>query len=256
MAKFYHAGDLGDIIFSLPTIRALGGGRLVLSPHLGDLQADTKPSVAMTRARAAILHELLVRQPYISGVDVVEGHWEDRGGYNLNKFRNFVALHRHDPNPTVTNLAHLHLIAFQQSLSHADSSWLQVDFPWCPVDRPIVIGRSRKIHRTGFPWTGLLDRYAAQMLVLGTKEEWDSFQPWHARLQWIRTSDLFGAATILARASVYIGNESALFAVAEGLKVPVVLERVFQNRNMFNRETGLYNETDFDKIVKFIEAFV
>jgi hypothetical protein len=33
--RFKHSGDLGDIIFSLPTIRALGGGTLYLDPAGG-----------------------------------------------------------------------------------------------------------------------------------------------------------------------------------------------------------------------------
>ena len=33
---FKHSGDLGDVIFSLPTIRALGGGQLLLDPEGGE----------------------------------------------------------------------------------------------------------------------------------------------------------------------------------------------------------------------------
>lgn len=36
MAKtFKHSGDLGDIIFALPAVRALGGGILYLDPDGG-----------------------------------------------------------------------------------------------------------------------------------------------------------------------------------------------------------------------------
>ena len=36
MNTFKHSGDIGDIIFSLPTIKALGGGKLYLDPEGGE----------------------------------------------------------------------------------------------------------------------------------------------------------------------------------------------------------------------------
>jgi len=31
MNNFFHSGDTGDIIFSLPTIKAMGGGKLYIT---------------------------------------------------------------------------------------------------------------------------------------------------------------------------------------------------------------------------------
>ena len=39
MKTFKHSGDMGDIIFSLPTIRALGGGVLYLDPRGGQKES-------------------------------------------------------------------------------------------------------------------------------------------------------------------------------------------------------------------------
>ena len=35
MKTFKHSGDMGDIVFSIPTVRALGGGVLYLDPDGG-----------------------------------------------------------------------------------------------------------------------------------------------------------------------------------------------------------------------------
>ena len=44
MPTFKHSGDLGDIIFALPAVRALGGGTLLLDPQGG----ASEPAVAET----------------------------------------------------------------------------------------------------------------------------------------------------------------------------------------------------------------
>ena len=74
---FKHSGDLGDIIYSLPTIRALGGGILYLDPEGGandkyvrDQSVDGR--TRLNKLTIDSLTPLLEAQPYIEKVKYLE----------------------------------------------------------------------------------------------------------------------------------------------------------------------------------------
>src|SRR2546430_16669588 len=61
--RFYHSGDLGDIIYALPAIRALGGGTLYLGPEIRlPFKVRTRQQFNWTSFEA--LAPLLRFQPY------------------------------------------------------------------------------------------------------------------------------------------------------------------------------------------------
>ena len=63
--KFYHSGDIGDIIYSLPTIRHLGGGCLILSPDYDGMKIRDP----MNYYKATQLKEILSNLDFIVKVD-------------------------------------------------------------------------------------------------------------------------------------------------------------------------------------------
>src|SRR5947208_2662564 len=91
---FKHSGDLGDIIFSLPTVRALGGGVLYLDPTGGELEPLVKEPLKLrthtklTAAAIDSLRPLLLLQEYIADVRFWHG---ERVDYNLDEFRRSTA---------------------------------------------------------------------------------------------------------------------------------------------------------------------
>ena len=97
---FKHSGKLGDIIYSLPTIRALGGGVL----HLAEC-----PELKFGSREIGAILPLLRVQPYIRGVKIWDGTPVD---YDLDSFRSG----RVDR----TNLASLFLSQFGISDSERD----------------------------------------------------------------------------------------------------------------------------------------
>src|SRR6185369_9369958 len=60
--KFYHSGDYGDIIYSLPTIRELGGGEIYLGP---DNRSGMATRQKFDATIAANIIPLLEAQPFI-----------------------------------------------------------------------------------------------------------------------------------------------------------------------------------------------
>src|SRR5580765_1733925 len=112
---FKHSGDLGDIIFSLPTIRALGGGVLYLDPTGGETEPRVKEPLKLrthtklTAAAIDSLRPLLLLQEYIADVRFWGGEPVD---HNLDEFR------RSAPQ---LNLADAHLQAFDLPTSNRDT---------------------------------------------------------------------------------------------------------------------------------------
>src|SRR5262245_4479727 len=116
MRSFKHSGDMGDIIYALPTIRIVGGGNLFLS------KADFtrhQPNAAYL----ANIGPLLECQSYIKSVQLYDGR---AVAFDLDLFR-FI---KND----CTNIAVRHLRAFGLPESEIDRQWLFVEpKPVAPV---------------------------------------------------------------------------------------------------------------------------
>ena len=78
--SFLHSGDLGDIIYSLPSIKKLGGGTLYLNPSANNLQNNYPIKTKLTKNSINLLRPLLLEQEYIYDVSIWNGNAID---YNL-----------------------------------------------------------------------------------------------------------------------------------------------------------------------------
>ena len=111
LRSFYHTGDLGDIIASLPVIRQLGGGELVIGN-----QSQTNPGWrAMEGERFNAIKPLIEAQPYISTVRFE--HQPQGIDFDFSEFRR--------------------VYSREYSLSQAQARWLNVSNlnldPWLEV---------------------------------------------------------------------------------------------------------------------------
>jgi hypothetical protein len=220
---FGHSGDLGDIIYSLPTIRAVGGGTLYLYHTPG------KTSHGMTVEKAESLRSLLMLQPYIK--DVVwcpDGH-ED---HNLNGFR--------DHYRGLRNLADCHLATHGLGPEHRERAWLQVDAP--VTDFPVVLHRSQRYHNNAFPWRAVVEKYRGKAVMVGFTAEWELFCREFGHVPYVHTANLLEVARIIAGCRLFVGNQSSPEAICEGLKQNKILEVSTQvpNSCMFKRLGAVY----------------
>ena len=199
---FRHSGKLGDVVYSLPAIRALGGGRLFLN-------ADGR--YGMGSAAAEALLPLLREQPYLTAADIWRGEPVD---VDLDAFRG--------QDPGRNNLADCHLNAFGLRRSERDIAWLHV-----PADQyrdDYVFSRS--LLRPGVPgfWQSCVKAVGARAVFLGSAQEHRAFCEMFGDVAWAPTPDLRQAARIIASSRLFIGNQSCLLAIAEALKKPTVIE--------------------------------
>lgn len=202
---FSHSGDLGDIIYALPTIRAAGGG------HLALFNAPGKTTHPMTQRRADALAPLLELQPYISSVKFYPlGHPD----HDLNGFRDHWRPER--------NLADMHLATHGLSASERFREWIDVGSP-NPV-ASTVFCRSERYHNPAFPWRRMVAQYGHVAVFLGSSQEHVAFTNNCGPVPHFETANLLEAARVLAGSKLCIANQSSLLAIAEGLKLRIIAE--------------------------------
>lgn len=235
---FKHNGDLGDIIYALPTIRALGGGKLALFNDPG------VTSFQMSPQRVALISDLLIAQRYITDVE-----YSRIGGSvtDLTVFRRHIG--------KGMNLVDTHLYAMGLPSMMIHVPWIEVE-PKRVVD--VVVWRTPRWHSFEFPWKLFFERFGKLRVgFIGYPEEHREFvRLTGLDVTHIKTENLLDAARIIAGSIVCMGNQTCLAAIAHALAHPMILE--IHNRSplaVFNYG-GLCNVYDpnfkFDEGLKHV----
>lgn len=213
MPTFKHSGDLGDIIFALPTIRAMGGGVLLLDPTGGE--GEIARRTKLTDAGIEFLRPLLERQPYLR--EVAPWRPGQPVDFNLNVFRRTVKQGH--------NLADAHLLSFGLPTSERDTPWLTVDAPVRVA--PFVMNRTVRYTGNFHFWVRALRQLPEGSFVfVGLPKEHEIFQytfperpvPYHP------TPSAMDLARVIAGCDEFAGNASLPHALAEAMKKTVTVE--------------------------------
>lgn len=201
---FKHSGRLGDIVYALPAIRALGGGRLLLDP-------DAVPGFSKNEAAAVL--PLLETQSYLAGVAVRRGETAD---YDLDRFRKVGTSHG--------NLVRAHLTAVGLDPSAYEGPWIETDELGEAEAFEVVLARScRRPDIPGF-WQRVCELVGREAVFVGTRKEHGEFESRFGPIPFAATNDLKELAALIHRCRLFIGNQSCPYAIAEGLGKPAVLE--------------------------------
>lgn len=206
---FGHSGDMGDIIYALPTIRAAGGGILYLYAKPGTA------SVGMNENRAASLRSLIIQQRYIEDVIFCpNGRPPHAADHKLNEFRHHFAPGR--------NLADVHLATHGFGPEHRNEEWIRVGHRI--KAKEVVFARSTRYRNDSFPWRRIWEECGAVAGFVGTSEEHQDFCEQIGSVARIETANLLEVARVIAGSALFIGNQSCPAAISEGLKHPMILE--------------------------------
>ena len=199
---FVHAGDIGDVIYCLPSIRFWGGGILKFSEK-GSAREKMSPG------RVDLIAPLLLQQPYIKQIEM---HDE---GYADFDFRAFRIMHAHHKN-----------------LLEGHSQWVGCPpnagkIPWITVVKKklfqYVVNRTARYHNDKFPWQKI-GRLGLDATFVGTVEEFEEMKKLWPTLSHTVTPTYLEAAQLIAGSERYIGNQSACYAIAEAMKHPRIQE--------------------------------
>lgn len=234
---FHHSGDAGDVIYSLPVIKSLGGGVLFLSTD------NRHPWPANTRwaqsggdpSWAGSLATLIDRQPYIWRTLFTHG-FPFSTDVDLNKFREFYRT----PRPEIwDSLFTLHCKAFDVKYAQ-DEPWLQIEEVRRVEGRDIVVNRTERFLNPDFPWQDLVRKYGKRMVFLGTPVEHAKFAQF-GTIPRVPTANLLEVAQVIAGGKLFIGNQSCPLSIAIGLGKNHVVEAWRKNANCrFNRKSQIH----------------
>lgn len=220
---FHHTGDLGDIIAALPTIRQLGGGKLLISN-------EATGFIRPMENRFGFIRSLLEAQPYIQGVE-----W----GPARHGTRSFDAF-RSNLRPGMS-LAHAQAKLMGIHGDELDlSPWLVV--PEAPRRADVVMARSPRYHNPAFPWRELAKSFEGRAGFVGLAEEHKAFQQVSgSTLPRLEIDNALGLAQAIQGAALFVGNQSFPWWVAAGLGIPFIQETYApQPDSTINRPHGIY----------------
>lgn len=204
MNFFSHSGDIGDIIYSLPTIRAKGGGKLVLFDSPG------KTAHGMTKEKVERLRPLLEAQEYIHSLEWSNIPIES----SLNGFRDHVRLHG--------NLTDAHLATYGFSWEERSTPWIKCDKQVKTYD--VVIHRSFRYRNSNFPWERIVNTYKDRIGFIGFQDEYKSFTDSFGQVPFIQANDFMELAKVIKGSRLYIGNQSSPLSVALGMYHNCIIE--------------------------------
>ena len=214
---FSHSGDVGDLIYSLPTIRACGGGDLILYAHPG------KTAHGMTVGLFNKLKPLLEAQPYIHSVRFSESKVDT----NLNGFRD---------HSYAGNLSDMHLATMGLSWEHRVQKWLNVPDPLRSYS--VILIRTQRYLNPYFNWKAIHHKYKDVAGFIGTPDEHALYEKEFGAIRLVEAYDFMTVARYIAGCKLFIGNPTAATAIAEGLKHPQMVVQVcphYSNAAYFNR---------------------
>jgi hypothetical protein len=225
MIAFKHAGDLGDIVYSLPVVKSLCKSLGQQAAFL--IEAANYTRQMLTPDKWCGINELLMRQPYIADVRPwIKG---EPVNFNLNDFRARLFQSLKVGVGKEQHLTHWMCDAHSVNRNCMDEPWLEIGDP-IPV-APVIFSRAgagRPPHQVyqnpSFPWHYVWARYRKEAVFIGTEHEHQIFCATCGEVPHCKTATLLEAARVIAGANLFCGNQTVTHAIAEGLKKKIVLE--------------------------------
>jgi hypothetical protein len=216
--SFSHAGNAGDIVFSLPALRAISGdapARYLLQINAPAFYAEGLHPLGrlrMNEALARMLMPLLEAQPYIDSAAIHDG--TEAVDYRLDLFREA---------PLPGDKGYLARWYFYTYGVNWDLSrpWLSAPAA-SGLSEALLIARSQRYRNPLLDYR-FLARYP-RLLFIGVPVEFEEMRAQLPRLEHYPVQDCLQMASAIASCRLFIGNQSLPFAIAEALKVRRVLE--------------------------------
>jgi hypothetical protein len=223
------SGDIGDVCYSMAAVKALGVETVYLNVNpkyklrgIGQTKFNEKG--------ALMLKPLIESQPYIKEVKLYDGEKVD---YNLDLFRMIGDL-------TYQNLCLSMLKTFGCSPEEIKKQWLFVEPK--ASGKPVLINKTDRYLNNNVDWNAFLETYGEFMAFVGIQSEYDSFiQEYKCDIPFFPTSNFLELAQLISGCSIFIGNQSSPYAIAEGLKKDTIQIVCDECPNcIFPRENAMY----------------
>jgi len=232
--NFNHSGNSGDIIYALPTIREIHEltgvdtnlyFRLNQPSKLAEGLTHPLGNIMLNQKMVDMLIPLIKSQPYINDC---EASTDQQIDIDLDYFRSGAVPQDKG------NIARWcgYITGVSPVLW---KKWLTVE-PNKDYNNTIVVARSQR-YRNPLVNYKFLNGYD-KVVFVGVKSEYDDIKKTIPNIKWVQVDDFLQLAQIIAGCKLFIGNQSFPFSIAEGLKVPRVLEVCFEVINVVPEGEG------------------
>lgn len=246
MNRFVHYGACGDIVYSLPTVIAMGGGAIYTNKKFYDLMS----TFLLTQDAIEDVH---LFTPFIDipNLWMLPAKFTLANGdeyINLDYYRNVVC------KDEKMNLVEAHLSIYD----------LQFDLakPWVfnitsETVAPLVISVSKRHHDSVLPINyKLLKPYANKAIFIGRSADYRFFKEvsgFYVK-QYICNPKRVGLqlAQIIKGSKLFVGNQSLGFALAEAMKVPRILEVFHKKPNCMPHGDNWYTEISEEMLERYL----
>jgi hypothetical protein len=232
-----HSGNIGDIVYALPTIKRifeLTGARINLYLKMGkprilpQFMSHPLGSIMLNQKMAEMLFPLINSQDYIQKCEIYNGQFIH---IDLDIFRSqAIPLDR-------ANIARWcgYITGVTPELS---KSWLTV-IPNSEYKDQIVLARSERYRNSSINYSFL--KAYKNLTFIGISSEYEDMRRSIPHLKWVQVNDFLTLVQIIAGCKFFIGNQSFPFSIAEGLKVPRVLEAYYEIPNVIPEGDNAYD---------------
>jgi hypothetical protein len=238
MNSFRHSGKLGDIIYSLPAVKSLGGGSYFVDHRTEYLR---KPPLGKQAAK--MMTDLLLTQHYIQHAALYDGQPVT---CDLDRFREIaVGVHFFNGVRAQTNRITGMLFGGLAEQTRAQLiPKIEIDLPQCHWECAALPGKANVE-----PWlSGINKKRVADIVICKTnrhpgKLEWNVLRPFaqkavfigfetehvafscsHFLVEFYKATDLVDLAEVIAGAKLFVGNQCFGLALADAMSLPRVVE--------------------------------
>jgi hypothetical protein len=244
-----HSGNAGDIIYALPTIKKIHEITgvpihlcFVLDKPMNVLPVNNHPlgTVMLNKKMADMLSPLIASQDYIHSC---ETYADQQIHIDLDYFRaGLVPLDK-------GNIARWcgYITGVNPDLY---KNWLTVEPDTSYADM-VLIARSGRYQNITVNYA-FLNKYP-NLKFIGVEAEYKEMKQSIPNLTWLQVNDFLQLAQMVAGCKFFIGNQSFPFSIAEGLKVPRILELSLDTINVVPEGEHAYDflfQEHFESLVE------
>lgn len=246
---FKHSGNSGDIIYAIPTMKAIAKDQDICLHLFLNRPADYAKhikhplgNVTFSQKMFDMLHPLLISQPQFKECKVLESKTTVID-VDLDVMRDYPMLLDRG------NIARWYFLVFPVNFD-LTLPWLKVD-PDNDMKDSIVLARSNRYQAPNIDYS-VLKKYPSIHFV-GMPEEYEEMKNAIPNLNYRPVKDFLELASVIAGSRLFIGNQSFPFSIAEALKVNRLLEVYFECPNVTvygNNGFDFSFQPQFEKLIK------
>lgn len=230
---FLHTGTVGDVLYSIPAIRAMGGGKVILAyndPMPIDIVGHPWGKVSLTEKACVALKELFDYQDCVSSCEVIDAKDADRADcIYLNSWRDNVTLYFGN-SPLPERYFIIHSIYYDMTMPWMKAPQLIDTIKGLTSDQieavlhdPVVINFTNRYRNSHIDHSVLGE--IENLVFVGLNDEYNSFvAKYRIECCHILASGFAQMASIISKSKAFIGNASCAWVMADALKIPRILE--------------------------------